>query len=61
MRAGLSQADAAEQAGIHVRSLRYYEHGDREPNMRIVRSLAQVYGMDPARLLNDLRSDRQAA
>ena len=42
--AGLSQARAAEQAGIEIASLRRYEHGKSRPTTTTLRRLAIAYG-----------------
>lgn len=59
-RAGLSQADAAKRAGIHVRSLRFYEREGRVPSMETIHKLAVLYGVDPAQLLNEVRASSGA-
>lgn len=62
LRSGLSQAEAGERSGVDQRTIRYLEHGEREPRMPVVRRLAALYGVDPADLLEEIRSySRRAA
>lgn len=58
---GLSQVEAAELAGLNVKTLRNAEHGHAQPRLENVTKLAKVYGVDPAELLAELRAARPAA
>lgn len=44
--AGLSQAQLAERAGLHLHGLTKLEHGDREPSWATVKALADALGVD---------------
>ena len=42
---GLSQQEAADIAGIALRTYQYYERGQREPTISALIALADYYGM----------------
>lgn len=48
---GLKQEEAAIQSGIHYRSYRRYEQGEREPIASVIVALAQFYGVSTDYLL----------
>lgn len=50
--AGITQAQAADAAGISMRTLMRYERGEREVPMSLFITLAQVYGADAGAMLD---------
>lgn len=53
--AGLSQQEAAERAGVKVRTLRRAEYGETAPSFATITALARLFGMEPAVLLDETR------
>jgi transcriptional regulator with XRE-family HTH domain len=51
-RVGLSQADLAEAAGIHLRQIRRYESGEQQPVLSVAVRLADALGLT----MNELTS-----
>jgi transcriptional regulator with XRE-family HTH domain len=53
---GLTIRDAADQAGVAVRTLMKYESGERDrPHGNALEKLARFYGVRSSVLLNDMR------
>lgn len=50
MRAGLSQEELAEKAGVGVATVIRFEHEQHEPNARTIRKLATALDVDPRKL-----------
>jgi transcriptional regulator with XRE-family HTH domain len=53
---GLSQADLAEAAGIHLRQIRRYESGEQQPVLSVAVLLADALGLT----MNDLTGGRSS-
>ena len=45
---GLNQTDFAESLGLSPRAYANYERGEREAPLAVLRTLYDVYGIDPA-------------
>lgn len=43
---GLSQVEVSQKAGIAVNSLRLYEAGKRQPNLKILKKIADALGVE---------------
>ena len=50
-KAGITQEEASERSGIHYRSYRRYESGEREPSASTLGVLADLYGVSTDYLL----------
>lgn len=44
--AGLTQSEAAEKLGISKTSLHNYERGKSVPNIRVIKRIEDVYGVE---------------
>lgn len=53
-RAGLSQAELAEQSGQSLRSIQNWEQGHRAPRAAAILSLARALGVSAETLLSDM-------
>lgn len=58
----LSQEDLAQQAGIGVRTLSRYEHGDRDLKLKVLWAVADALGVEAFVILSaaELRATREA-
>lgn len=52
---GWTQQEAAERAGMNLRTLRRAELGEVAPSFDTIRTLAKLYGIDAAVLLDETR------
>lgn len=43
---GLSQVEVSQNAGIAVNSLRLYEAGKRQPNLKVLKKIADALGVE---------------
>ena len=50
-KAGITQEEASERSGIHYRSYRRYESGEREPSASSLSALADLFGVSTDYLL----------
>ena len=53
-KAGLSIYDVEDQTGRHFTTISKYERGERQPKVEVVRELAEVYDVSPARLITEI-------
>jgi len=42
---GMKQPELAEQLGISLRAYQYYESGEREPQLSVLTTIADFYGI----------------
>jgi transcriptional regulator with XRE-family HTH domain len=62
--AGLTQAELAERAGVHLTQLNRYEAGTSEPTLRVIRRLCVTLGLSADELVfgeSDGDEDRELA
>jgi transcriptional regulator with XRE-family HTH domain len=55
---GMSQAELAEKAGVHIRALSNYESG-RVPNLHKARDIAKALGADLAAMLEEALPEQE--
>jgi transcriptional regulator with XRE-family HTH domain len=53
--AGLSQQEAAQRAGVKVRTLRRAEYGETAPSFATITALARLFEIEPSVLLDETR------
>lgn len=54
VRAGLSIYDVEKRVGRHFSTISKYERGERKPSLDVLRELAGVYEVHPARLVTQI-------
>ena len=52
---GWTQPQLAEQLGVSVKTITYYERAAQNPTAKTLDRIAEVFGIDPSELINELQ------
>ena len=56
---GWTQPQLAEQLGVSVKTITYYERAAQNPTAKTLDRIAEVFGVDPSELIKDRRSRKK--